>query len=199
MRAYARNLFELQSAGSRILPMEGTRGFSALLVFFVHFYSLFGSRAQSPPLADAFLFLGTIGHRGVDVFLVLSGFIVNGILLQKPIGYFVFMRQRVVRLYPVFTTIFVLYVILELTLAPNDRLSGSHPRGRYREAYPICARTQRNAEYYRPQSLMTCTTPQEHWLRSSPPLETRASSLSRAARLSPRTPPLPQRNCATRR
>ena len=123
--AHARGLFEWQTAGSRLLPMEGMRGISALLVFFVHFNSLFGSRAQSPQLADILLFLGTIGHRGVDVFFMLSGFIVYGILIKKPIGYFSFARRRIVRLYPVFTTIFVLYVILSLTFAPNDRLSGS--------------------------------------------------------------------------
>ena len=125
VRAFARGLFELQTAGYRLLPMEGMRGISALLVFFVHFYSLFGSRAQSPRLADSFLFLGTIGHVGVDVFFALSGFIVYGMLIEKPIGYLTFIWRRVVRLYPVFTTIFVLYVILELTIAPNDRLAGS--------------------------------------------------------------------------
>jgi peptidoglycan/LPS O-acetylase OafA/YrhL len=105
--------------------MEGMRGISALLIFFVHFYSLFGSRAQSPSLADTFRFLAIIGHRGVDVFFALSGFIMYGILIGKPIKYFSFIRRRIFRLYPVFTTIFVLYVILELTIAPNDRLSGS--------------------------------------------------------------------------
>lgn len=123
--AYAASLFELHTAGFRLLPMEGMRGISALLVFFVHFYALFGSRSQSPALTHTFLFLATLGHRGVDVFFVLSGFIVYGMLLKKPIGYFSFIWKRVVRLYPAFTTIFVLYVILELTIAPNDRLSGS--------------------------------------------------------------------------
>jgi len=105
--------------------MEGMRGISALLVFFVHFDALFGSRAQSPELADTFRFLGHIGYRGVDVFFALSGFIMYGILLGKPTRYSSFIWRRVVRLYPVFTTIFLLYVILELTMGRNGRLSGS--------------------------------------------------------------------------
>jgi exopolysaccharide production protein ExoZ len=124
VREYARGLFELNTAGSRLLPMEGMRGMSALLVFFVHFYAVFGSRS-SPALVDTFVFFGTIGHLGVDVFFALSGFIVYGILIKKPMGYFTFIWRRIVRLYPVFTTIFVVYVILELTIVHNDRLSGS--------------------------------------------------------------------------
>jgi peptidoglycan/LPS O-acetylase OafA/YrhL len=76
-RSRLAKLFELQFGKSTLLPMEGMRGMSALLVFFVHFYTLFGSRALgSRGVHSAFLFAGTLGHCGVDVFFALSGFII---------------------------------------------------------------------------------------------------------------------------
>ena len=45
LKKCAADLFELETGVRRILPMEGLRGMSAALVFFVHFYALFGSYA----------------------------------------------------------------------------------------------------------------------------------------------------------
>jgi exopolysaccharide production protein ExoZ len=107
------NLFELQGGRSRLPSMEGMRGISALLVFFVHFYASFGSRALfSPTVNGAFVFASSFGHCGVDVFFALSGFIIYGMLIEKPVKYLDFVRRRIARLYPAFTAIFVLYVLM---------------------------------------------------------------------------------------
>lgn len=118
-------LFELQTGGSRLLPMEGLRGFSAFLVFFVHFVALFGARSLQTPLYGVFRFLGTLGHSGVDVFFVLSGFIVYGMLLKKRRGYIPFVRRRIVRLYPTFLAIFLIYVAANLALPSHSRIPAS--------------------------------------------------------------------------
>jgi peptidoglycan/LPS O-acetylase OafA/YrhL len=55
--------------------MEGLRGFSALLVFFVHFNDRCGALAADSGLRAALEFAGPFGHCGVDVFFALSGFI----------------------------------------------------------------------------------------------------------------------------
>ena len=105
--------------------MEGVRGFSALLVFFVHFYAQFGTRAQGTFAYDVTSFMGTLGHCGVDVFFALSGFIIYGLLLKKPAGYLDFVRRRIVRLYPAFTAVFALYVLLSLALPSYSKLPKS--------------------------------------------------------------------------
>jgi peptidoglycan/LPS O-acetylase OafA/YrhL len=117
----AAGLFELETAGPRILPMEGLRGMSAGLVFFVHFYALFGSYAPSS-MNEVFQFLGSLGHCGVDVFFALSGYIVYGMLLKKPVPYFRFVQRRIVRLYPTFTAVFLFYVFASVELPAYSKL-----------------------------------------------------------------------------
>ena len=94
--------------------MEGLRGLSAFLVFFVHFDVLFASRAQQSPALFKFVhFAGGLGHCGVDVFFALSGFIIYGMLLGKPVSYVPFVRRRIERIYPVFTVVFGLYLAIQ--------------------------------------------------------------------------------------
>jgi peptidoglycan/LPS O-acetylase OafA/YrhL len=76
--------------------MEGMRGMSAGIVFFVHFYALFGSRAEGGSLDATFRFLASAGHCGVDVFFALSAYIIYGLIIEKPIRYGPFLRRRVI-------------------------------------------------------------------------------------------------------
>jgi peptidoglycan/LPS O-acetylase OafA/YrhL len=114
LKSRARRLFELQTGASRLLPMEGMRGMSAGIVFFVHFYALFGSRAEGGSLDATFRFLAAAGHCGVDVFFALSAYIIYGLIIGKPIRYGPFLRRRVIRLYPAFGVVLAIYVVLNL-------------------------------------------------------------------------------------
>jgi len=105
--------------------MEGMRGLSAFLVFFVHFNALFGARAGHSPVHSILEFMATLGHCGVDVFFVLSGFIIYGLLQRRPTGYIAYIGRRLVRLYPVFTAIFAVYVVLSLVMPSYSKLPGS--------------------------------------------------------------------------
>src|SRR5215472_13986750 len=71
----------LESPGKtgRILAMEGIRGYAVLLVFMVHQHTLF-SRYLAPQSSIARLsqFSHHIGNSGVDLFFVLSGFLIYG-------------------------------------------------------------------------------------------------------------------------
>ena len=120
----AAHLFELETGGPRILPMEGLRGMSAALVFFVHFYGLFGSYAPGS-LNQVFRFLSAFGHCGVDVFFALSGYIIYGMLLKKPVPYFRFVQRRIVRLYPAFTAVFLFYVCASVALPTYSKFHAS--------------------------------------------------------------------------
>jgi exopolysaccharide production protein ExoZ len=110
-----RACFEMPDSPERMLPMEGMRGFSVLLVFFVHFDTLFGSWMQpSTAIRTFFKFAGAFGHAGVDVFFVISGFLIYGITLKKTFGYRRFFLRRVRRIFPVFLTVLGVYLCLSL-------------------------------------------------------------------------------------
>lgn len=91
--------------------MEGLRGFSALIVFFVHFNALFRSYVNPDSwTAIATQFAASVGHTGVDIFFVLSGFLIYGITLTRFNGYVPFLKRRYWRLYPVFLVVFAMYL-----------------------------------------------------------------------------------------
>jgi exopolysaccharide production protein ExoZ len=120
------DLFESPPSSQRILPLEGMRGVAALMVFFVHFYALLGLYARP----DSFLraatnFAGIIGNAGVDVFFVISGFLMYGIVLRKPTPILTYLRRRVRRLYPVFLFVFLAYVVLSYVMPMESRIPRS--------------------------------------------------------------------------
>ena len=98
-------------AVSRLWKVCG--GYAGLLVFLVHHHTLFGG--YLPPAGLVFktsAFLHTIGNSGVDLFFVLSGYLVYGQIIRKPLSYWTFLRRRVARIYPAFLAVFVVYLCL---------------------------------------------------------------------------------------
>lgn len=116
-RAFA-GLFESPPSPQRLLALEGMRGVAALMVFFVHFYALLGLYSLSGSwLHGATHFAGIVGNVGVDIFFVISGFLMYGIVMRKPTPFFTYIARRIRRLYPVFLFVFAIYVVLSY-LAP---------------------------------------------------------------------------------
>ena len=109
-----------------MLALEGMRGVAALMVFFVHFYALLGlyGRPNSVVKAGAH-FAGIVGNVGVDVFFVISGFLMYGIVMRKPTPILTYLRRRVRRLYPVFLFVFLLYVGLSYVMPMQSRIPRS--------------------------------------------------------------------------
>ena len=109
------DIYETESGPSRIVPMEGVRGWAVLLVFFVHFHGAF-SKYVSPgsPLFHISEFLGTLGATGVDLFFVISGYLIYGAVIRSKFNYRRFMRRRVQRIYPTFLFLFFIYIGLWL-------------------------------------------------------------------------------------
>jgi exopolysaccharide production protein ExoZ len=105
--------------------MEGLRGLAVLLVFFVHFYALF---AQNLPvgswLRGVFYFLGVIGNTGVDLFFVMSGYLIYGALIRREVSYGKFTRRRVERIYPTFLAVLFLYLILSALFPAENKIHG---------------------------------------------------------------------------
>lgn len=119
-------IYEMPGDANRFASMEGLRGLAVLLVFFVHLDSVFGVYLHPHSLMHAvFYFLGVIGNSGVDVFFVLSGFLIYGALIRKKVDFFQFMRRRYERIYPTFLSVFALYLILSAVLPSENKIHGT--------------------------------------------------------------------------
>ncbi len=120
-----RQQFELSRGGERsnVRPMEGPRGFAVFLVFLVHYVSVIDpwidKQSTIRPLASA---LHTIGNTGVDLFFVLSGYLIYGSLIGRPQTYRRFMSRRLERIYPAFTAVFAVYVAFSFVVPEESKL-----------------------------------------------------------------------------
>lgn len=119
-------LFESPASPQRMLALEGVRGVAALMVFFVHFYALLGLYARPNSLIKASAqFAGVVGNVGVDIFFVISGFLMYDIVMRKPTPILTYLGRRVRRLYPVFLFVFVVYVGLSYVMPMESRIPRS--------------------------------------------------------------------------
>ncbi|HWY07270.1 MAG TPA: acyltransferase [Candidatus Acidoferrales bacterium] len=101
--------------GNRRIPeLDGLRGLAILLVIICHYIA----DASHPPLgfiADHLITILDLGWSGVDLFFVLSGFLIGGILLgsRNSRNYFrTFYLRRVHRILPVYYSWILFYVVL---------------------------------------------------------------------------------------
>jgi exopolysaccharide production protein ExoZ len=107
-----RAIFEPAVAGKRIAAMEGMRGYAVLLVFLVHQHSLFGVHLRSDSWSYNFSeLLQGIGHSGVDIFFLLSGFLIYRQVLSGHLSYCAFIAKRIRRIYPTFLAVFGMYIV----------------------------------------------------------------------------------------
>jgi exopolysaccharide production protein ExoZ len=124
--------FELSrgDGGHNVRPMEGLRGFAVLLVFLVHYVTLINQWLE--PRTGIRLFtdaLHTVGNTGVDLFFVLSGYLIYGSLISRPQPFIGYMTRRVQRIYPAFLVVFAIYVGLSFAFPEENKIPGSIPAG----------------------------------------------------------------------
>lgn len=125
LRQWLTAQFEINRGGSasNIRSMEGIRGFAVFLVFVVH-YATFampwaGNDGWTAATADA---LHALGNTGVDLFFLLSGFLIYGSVIRKPQPYLTFMVRRAQRIYPAFLAVFALYLVLSFMFPAKSKL-----------------------------------------------------------------------------
>jgi exopolysaccharide production protein ExoZ len=124
--------FELSRGGSldNNAPMEGLRGFAVFLVFLVHYVSLV---EPWTPVGSVTWQVGramhTIGNSGVDLFFVLSGYLIYGSLMDRPQPFAGFMQRRMQRIYPAFLVMLFLYLVLSFVFPSESKLPATLEEG----------------------------------------------------------------------
>jgi peptidoglycan/LPS O-acetylase OafA/YrhL len=114
------------STPSRIPELDGLRGLAILQVLIWHF----GNEAISSGSHRFFFYLkdaSALFWSGVDLFFVLSGFLIGGILLDarnSPNYFKTFYARRVFRIIPIYTVVIGLFYLCLATGVPG-RLAGS--------------------------------------------------------------------------
>lgn len=109
-------------------PMEGLRGLAVLLVFLVH-YTTLAAPWQDGGSASALLarLLHLAGNSGVDLFFVLSGYLIYGSLIARRQALLPFMRRRLQRIYPTYGAVFLLYLALSLAFPAESKIPPAAP------------------------------------------------------------------------
>jgi len=98
----------------KLAALDGIRGVAVLVVMMSHFERFLPASPALVPLKTFF----TFGWSGVDLFFVLSGFLITGILMQTrtAVNYFLsFYARRVLRIFPIYyATLFVVFALIAI-------------------------------------------------------------------------------------
>jgi peptidoglycan/LPS O-acetylase OafA/YrhL len=104
-------------SNTRILELDGLRGVAILLVLYFHYF-------QSATLPTYLSTLGRLTWSGVDLFFVLSGFLVGGILIDartSPNYFKTFYIRRVYRILPIYAVVvFLFWAVRPLASGGNN-------------------------------------------------------------------------------
>lgn len=97
----------------RLPVLDGLRGFAVLYVIFLHFFLT--PLDAAGPLKRALYGIIELGFTGVDLFFVLSGFLITGILLTNASSdrYFsAFYARRLLRIFPLYYLLCLVCIVV---------------------------------------------------------------------------------------
>ena len=111
-----RSSAEPSSAVSRVLPIEGLRAYLALWVLVDHVLWVAGywqdTLAALPTMYAILARLIASGSYAVDLFIIISGFVIMHLLDKQGEPYMPFIVRRFFRLFPVFIALFIVAIPL---------------------------------------------------------------------------------------
>lgn len=112
----------------RIPQLDGLRGIAIAMVLVYHFAG--GVAGIQPPFPALVAFPINFGWSGVDLFFVLSGFLIGGILIdarQSPNYFRVFYRRRVCRILPMYFASFAAILLAAHFVNSSETPNLLHP------------------------------------------------------------------------
>jgi peptidoglycan/LPS O-acetylase OafA/YrhL len=106
----------------RVPELDGMRGLAILMVLFYHIVRL-NPAEVTHPIFEKIMQFAEMGWAGVDVFFVLSGFLITSILLRtkKEPGYFKkFYARRILRIFPLYYSSITLIFLFVPLISPEQ-------------------------------------------------------------------------------
>lgn len=121
---WIKNTFEISHAAHKsILAMEGIRGFAVFLVFLTHYVTLvepwINEGSTTYLISEQ---IRSIGNVGVDLFFVLSGYLIYGMLIRRDKPFSSYLVRRIQRVYPVFIAVFIIYLVLSVVFPSESKI-----------------------------------------------------------------------------
>lgn len=111
------------TAGVNVRSMEGMRGYAVALVFVAHYCTLAAPWLNgNPGLESVAHALHALGNTGVDLFFVLSGYVIYKSLVSRPQAFAGFMARRVKRIYPAFLVVLAVYTMLSFLFPAESNI-----------------------------------------------------------------------------
>ncbi len=106
-----------------INSIEGLRAIAAFMVFVVHYAAQFTPWIDKGSLTWELIgYYRHIGAKGVELFFVISGFLIYGMLIKKSVPFPSYFKRRVIRLYPTFLVMLSLYIMLSFVFPSENKL-----------------------------------------------------------------------------
>ncbi len=124
-------------ASKRLPELDGLRGIAILLVVFWHYFASRYSIPDGSPIVEQLVVATRLSWSGVDLFFVLSGFLLAGILIdhRSSSTYFrSFYGRRICRIFPLYYALLIVFVI---GVVLNDHGVVSRPAWLFRGNAPL--------------------------------------------------------------
>lgn len=118
-----RQIFEVSRDDRPTLrSLEGLRGVAVFLVFLVHYCGQVVAYLPADSIAARISnCLYNIGPIGVDLFFVLSGYLIYGTLVKKEVPFSKYIVKRIRRIYPTFLFVLAIYVLLSILIPSENK------------------------------------------------------------------------------
>lgn len=108
------SIIQTPTPGTHIPALDGLRGLAIILVM-LHHFSLYGDIKPTLDIDKLITKITYAGWFGVDLFFVLSGFLITGILLdtKESKSYFRnFYMRRILRIFPLYYSVLIIFFLV---------------------------------------------------------------------------------------